>query len=101
MTFIQWWASKLGKIEVVSESNFKLMQEAYNTGQAAQAETIAQLEHALVSEAVNKKDYAQLQLDNEKLSELLSDVHLQADYYHMDNGYALRDRIEEALGERK
>ena len=74
MTFIQWWASKLGKIEVVSESNFELMQEAYNTGQAAQAEqaeTIAQLEHALVSEAVNKKDYEQLEANNAKLRECL------------------------------
>lgn len=35
---------------------------------ADQAATIAQLEHALVSEAVNKQDYAQLQLEVERLS---------------------------------
>lgn len=94
MTFIQWWASKLGKIEVVSESNFKLMQEAYNTGQAAQAETIAQLEHALVSEAVNKKDYAQLQLDNEKLSEALESIKRYGSAFDSRNILAT-----EALGE--
>jgi len=38
-----------------------------------------------------------LQADNLKLRDLLGDVHMQADYYHMDSGYALRDKIEEAL----
>ena len=43
----------------------------------------------------------QLQLENEKLRELLGDGQSQADYYHMDDGYAIRDRIDEALGEAK
>lgn len=40
---------------------------------ADQATTITQLEHALVSEAVNKQDYAQLQLDNAMMREALGD----------------------------
>lgn len=39
----------------------------------------------------------QLQADNVKLRELLGDVHSQSDYYHMGDGYAIRDRIDEAL----
>ena len=65
-----------------------------------------QVVHTLYGEAIaninNQANIiAQLQLDNARLRELLSDVHLQADYYHMDNGYAIRDSIEEALGETK
>ena len=49
------------------------------------------------SQAHQADEIAQLQLDNAKLHDLLSDIHNQADYYHMDGGYALRDKIEEAL----
>ena len=94
MTFIQWQASKLGKIEVVSESNFELMQEAYNTGQAAQAKTIEQLEHALVSEAVNKKDYEQLEANNAKLREALESIKRYGSAFDSRNILAT-----EALGE--
>jgi hypothetical protein len=100
-----------------------LMYEAWQAAQADQAEYIVMLElnnkfkderNAQLQTKVTELDgklgarnlnkeaeyltkLTQLQLDNEKLRDLLSDLHIQADYYHMDGGYKLRDKIDEAL----